>query len=257
MNDKDYFLVVFLCFLYHLSSINSIMERMKNIVLIGPDNLLAPENYYDVITACHANYMTLDIGEPIEKLKDADGIILPGGVDVNPKLYHEENKGSRYINDELDEMEMKTINYALKHHIPMFGTCRGMQILNIYFGGTMNQDISTKDIHSAYSEKGRWYDRRHDTLVTKDSFIHKVYGSRFISVNSAHHQGLKQLGWGFKTVQISDDDLIEGIEHDSLPIIAVQWHPERMALSLRRDDTVDGLPLFDYFINTYIDEFSK
>lgn len=230
---------------------------MKTIALIGPENLLAPENYFDVIDACHARSLSLDIGEPIEKLREADGIILPGGVDVNPRLYHEKNTASRFINDELDDLEMKTIAYALKHHIPIFGTCRGMQILNVYFGGTMNQDISTGNVHRAYQEKGRWYDRSHNTLVAKDSFLYKVYGTRFIPVNSAHHQGLKQLGWGFRTVQVSDDDLIEAIEHDSLPVIGVQWHPERMACHLKREDTVDGLPLFDYFIHNYIDEFTK
>ncbi len=88
------------------------MGKYKNLQLTLTDD-------FDVIVACHARPLSLDVGEPVEKLRDADGIILPGGVDVNPALYHEKNTASRFINDELDELEMKTIAYALKHHIPM------------------------------------------------------------------------------------------------------------------------------------------
>lgn len=174
-----------------------------------------------------------------------DGIVIPGGADINPALYHEKNTDSIEIDDALDELELAVIREAVEHKKPILGICRGHQILNVFFGGSLIQNVEKVDVH----ERIGMEDRVHMSRVKKNSFVYDIYQEERISINSAHHQAIKELAAGLEAVQFSDDGLIEAFYHTKLPVYGVQWHPERMCLKNARPDTVDGLKIFEYFIN--------
>ncbi len=217
---------------------------MKKIAIIKNRDSLNSENYFSAIEACGAEAIPF-LFQSVSGLKDVDGVLLPGGVDVDPSCYHEENTASSYINKKLDHFELRVIKEALAYGKPILGTCRGMQLLNVYFGGDLCQDIEHHDIHT-WTEKG---DRVHSTRVKKGSFLDDIYHSSSICVNSAHHQAVQRLGEGLIPIQFSEDGLTEALCHSSLPIFAVQWHPERMCLEHARKDTECGLEVFRYFLS--------
>ena len=226
-------------------------EGNKRVAIVGAREIARNENYYAAVEACGAQAVPILTMEQLESIKrkdrdKVDGIVLPGGVDLNPALYHEKNTDSRDINDALDRLELAVIEWAVEEKIPVLGICRGFQILNVYFGGSLIQNVERCDIHTWTGTE----DRVHSTMVEKDSFLYEIYGAEEIMVNSAHHQAVKELGAGLKAVQFSrEDGIMEAFHHAKLPIFAVQWHPERMCLKNARTDTVDGLKIFAYFMN--------
>lgn len=172
-----------------------------------------------------------------------DGLILCGGCDVAPKYYNEEINGSTDIDIDRDENEFALLKAYIDAGKPVFGICRGFQLINIYFGGTLYQDIKEANLHRRINE----VDSVHSITADEDSIVGRLYG-RNVSVNSAHHQALKDLGEGLKATAYWQDKYIEAIEHTKLPIFGVQWHPERTCFSMARNDTCDGSKLFEYFI---------
>jgi putative glutamine amidotransferase len=148
-----------------------------------------------------------------------DGLLLPGGGDVNPRRYGQENAGSAGIDDGLDERELAAVKLFAGLGRPVLGICRGCQVLNVAFGGTLLQDIPDH-------RRVMGTDALHP-VVTRDDMLRGLYGERF-TVNSAHHQAVDVPGTGLRAVQWADDGVIEAIRHDTLPILGVQWHPERL-----------------------------
>jgi len=173
-----------------------------------------------------------------------DGLILPGGADIDPELFGEENWGCRRIDRPLDENQLNILDIFLKAGKPVLGVCKGHQLLNVYFGGTVYQHIPEYEIHQWIGDD----DQAHGTRCEEGSFLHKLYGDTQIPVNSAHHQAVLSPASCFHMFQWADDGVPEGMIHTSLPIIGLQWHPERMCCSHHREDTVDGLPVFRYFL---------
>ncbi len=175
---------------------------------------------------------------------DYDGLILCGGNDINPLYYNEELNGSVDIDVSRDVAEFKLVKAFIAAKKPIMGICRGCQLLNIAFGGTLYQDIPNAKEHCSFSD----LDIVHSATATQGSFIHSLYGERFL-INSFHHQAINRLGNDLEIVMTaSDGKTIEGIKHKELPIFGVQWHPERTCFSKKREDTVDGRALFEYFI---------
>ena len=179
---------------------------------------------------------------PTSSIRQFNALLLPGGADIDPALFHQPPKGAKNIDRTVDLRQLQTLDAFEKAGKPVLGICKGIQIINIYFGGTLIQHIRTAAIHQ--SDQG---DLIHQTWTAKNSFLYEVYGSRFIT-NSAHHQAVGRLGRGLHIIQETTDHVPEALIHDSLPIIAVQWHPERMCMTHSRSDTVDGMKLFDAFI---------
>lgn len=179
---------------------------------------------------------------PTSSIRQFNALLLPGGADIDPALFYQPPKGAKNIDRTVDLRQLQTLDAFVKAGKPVLGICKGMQIINIYFGGTLIQHIRTAAIHQ--SDQG---DLIHQTWTAKNSFLYEVYGSRFIT-NSAHHQAVGRLGRGLHIIQETTDHVPEALIHDSLPIIAVQWHPERMCMTHSRSDTVDGMKLFDAFI---------
>ena len=227
------------------------IETMKRIMVIGAREACRNINYYNALEAVGTSPFPCPDGtetEIEEAVKSADGIVIPGGCDLNPALYNEPNTASRDINDELDILEETVLQFAVQYKKPVLGICRGLQIINVFFGGSLVQNVSDCDVHEHVGLE----DKVHETQVPSSSFLHEIYGKDAIYVNSAHHQAIKTLGKGLKPVQFCKDGLIEAIVHETLPVIALQWHPERMCLANARIDTVDGLCIFRYFLDTYV-----
>jgi putative glutamine amidotransferase len=173
-----------------------------------------------------------------------DALVLSGGGDVDPAFYGERNKGSRDIDRKRDLAEMELISVFLSAGKPVFGICRGHQVLNVSLGGSLIQHIGTADMHARKNGE----DQIHSVSNAPGSLFARLYGSR-CAVNSAHHQAIDRLGAGLIDLQWSEDGLIEGMIHSKYPVLGVQWHPERMCFWKRRPDTVDAAPLFAYFLN--------
>lgn len=167
---------------------------------------------------------------------DFEGLLLPGGDDMNPARYGMENQGSEGIDDELDALQLQVLDCFVKAKKPIFGICRGFQVINVYFGGTLIQDIQSPIRHKRLNGE----DQVHVTKTSRESWLRPLYGDTF-SVNSSHHQGVcGDIGQGLSAVQWSEDGIVEALQHETLPIRCVQWHPERMSFAHRRCDTVDG-----------------
>ena len=171
-----------------------------------------------------------------------DGLLLSGGRDVNPCHYGEEINGADKIDDVRDAEEFVLIRTFLAAKLPILGICRGQQIMNVALGGTLCQHLP----NAAYHKETPEGDGLHPIRAEEDSLLFRLYGSEFI-VNTVHHQAIARLADGLRITAWADE-VPEAIEHTSLPIFAVQFHPERMCGVRSRPDTINGAPLFEHFI---------
>ena len=162
-------------------------------------------------------------------------LLLPGGADIHPGLYGQENRGSLGIDHERDSLELEAFELFKSLKRPIFGICRGTQLINVALGGSLHQDIPN---HSRIDD----VDRLHPSY-TEDEVLLKLYGESFI-INSSHHQAVARLGEGLKAVQWAEDGIVEAVRHESLPIFGVQWHPERL-----REPT-DGWLLIKHWLSS-------
>ena len=212
------------------------MQKVK-LLLSGKPRI---EYYIDAVEKCGAEA----VAEYLPVIDtDYDGLILCGGSDIDPKYYNESIDGSVGIDEARDENEFALLEAYIKAEKPILGICRGHQLINTFFGGTLYQHIPEADLHTRKENA----DEAHEVKSVSGSILADLYGERFF-VNSAHHQAIKKLGDGLSVSAIWDDKYIEAVEHETLPIIGVQWHPERMCFSQARTDTVSGSKIFEKFI---------
>lgn len=165
-----------------------------------------------------------------EQLNLLDGLILSGGPDINPIYYGEDFKEKiGVISPERDDNEIKILKEFLKTEKPILGICRGHQLLNVYFGGTLYQDLSYFENESLKHRQEVYPELEvHKVLIEKKSILESLYGES-IRTNSFHHQAIKKLGKGFKVIAKSSDGIVEAIEKvDHKFCLGIQWHPEMM-----------------------------
>lgn len=175
-----------------------------------------------------------------------DGLLLTGGGDIDPAFYGEQNNGSEEPDRERDRYEMNVCRMFIRARKPILGICRGHQLLNVCLGGTLIQDLQVKAHHS---RMGGNDDKIHPCFAAKGSVAERIYGGSFVT-NSAHHQAIKTTGNGLKVTMTSWDGVVEAVEHTELPIIGVQWHPERMCFDhFRNDGSADGSLVMEAFLN--------
>ncbi len=210
---------------------------MKKILIAGYPELT--HNYEAAISALGAHPITT---LHIPDSSAYDGLILPGGNDIDPKLFGQLNCDSRIIDAPLDRIQLTILKSFVHAKKPILGICKGMQLINIFFGGDIIQHLPTYQIHQ-YDN----HDKVHETTASEGSLFYQLYGQTF-SVNSAHHQGVNTPGRNICYTQVCHDGIIEGLVHTYLPIIGVQWHPERMCFAHQRTDTVDGSLLLEAFL---------
>jgi len=128
----------------------------------------------------------------------------------------------------------------------MMGVCRGIETINVALGGTLIQDIPSMVELSAHKQSLFPDKPAHYVKSAEGSKMRELFGEEFI-VNTHHHQAVKTCAPGFRATAVTDEGVIEAIEHESLPIIATQWHPERM-IGEENFEMVNMMPLFEYFV---------
>ncbi|MGN4126035.1 gamma-glutamyl-gamma-aminobutyrate hydrolase family protein [Lysinibacillus sphaericus] len=164
-----------------------------------------------------------------------DGLLLSGGYDVHPFHFGQEpSLGLGQIQPERDSLELALIKAALIRQMPIFGICRGIQMLNIALGGTLYQDID-REYHSSKLLKHTQQAARgvatHYVNVVPDSLLKTIVEEDRIAVNSMHHQAINVLAEKLTVVAKSSDGIVEAVIHEALPFcLAVQWHPEEQAV---------------------------
>jgi len=172
-----------------------------------------------------------------------DGLLLSGGGDIDPAIYggaaSPEVKG---VEPERDAWELALVAYAARVGMPILGTCRGAQVLNVAMGGTLLTHLPMVT-SSEHCQKDRWAEAVHDVSVQHTSTLEAVIGTDVIGVNSLHHQAVDRVGNGLRAVGWTDDGVIEAIEGlGSAPMLGVQWHPELLP-------AIEGHPaLFSWLI---------
>ncbi|MDP6298829.1 MAG: gamma-glutamyl-gamma-aminobutyrate hydrolase family protein [Acidimicrobiales bacterium] len=195
-------------------------------------------DYAEGILAAGGMPVFLPLGlDPEMIVERLDGILMSGGADISPALYGAEPQPELgAVEPVRDQFELDLLKAATERELPVAGICRGLQILNVYAGGNLFQDIPPHAVRDKPPTT-----RVHEVTIEKGSVLEDLYGST-TQVNSLHHQSIDRVGKGFVVTARSEDTGVEGIEHEDLPIIAVQWHPEML-------DTRDNDPLFKWLVD--------
>jgi putative glutamine amidotransferase len=176
----------------------------------------------DEIEVIELSYKTNNLND----LNLCDGLVLSGGVDIMPENIEYENAPNQF-NPSRDSFERAVLSKALLLKIPILGICRGLQLINLHFGGTLILDLGPKNL----SHKKFETDNIHQIEVDEKSKLFEIVSAKKGEVNSAHHQAINQLANCLNTSAKSTDGVIEAVEiaDKNKPfLIAVQWHPERM-----------------------------
>jgi putative glutamine amidotransferase len=200
----------------------------------GAPLLIAPTGQVDCLSALYAR---------------CDGLLLPGGGDMDPGLYHQETRASlRSVSRIRDDTELVLARWALDPASPkpVLAICRGIQVLNVALGGTLYQDLSLRRRQTGEHD---WQAHRrthlaHAVHIVQPSRLHTISGAETLLVNSLHHQAIRRLAAGLTPTGRAPDGVVEAVEAASHPFaLGVQWHPEELAPS-----AAPAHRLFDAFV---------
>jgi putative glutamine amidotransferase len=171
-------------------------------------------------------------GVPDVVLDRLDGLLIPGGVDVGPECYGEDRRDALgEVDEELDGLELPLVRTAVRRRLPVFGICRGQQVVNVALGGTLYQDLASDGAtdfpHATEQEKGRDH-LAHAIDVTPGSHLREALGAGRLEVNSFHHQAVRTLAPGLLVTAVSPDGIAEGLETADGLVLTIQCHPEEL-----------------------------
>ncbi len=194
-----------------------------------------------------------------KKLASIDGLLVPGGLDVDPLRYGEKKDGKcEAVDEKLDALEYRALAHARERRLPVLGICRGEQILNVFYGGSLYQDIPSQYASASVVRHRDQLDLRfykharecfHEITFTRGSRLGLLLGTKPVRINSYHHQGVKKLAPGFVVVGRSDDGFVEAIERPGEPfVVGVQFHPEMLC---------DEDPRFSEIFKAFIDDVKR
>lgn len=181
----------------------------------------------------------------LELAEHLDGLLVPGGADVSTLLYGEEAlQPVTMMNSSNDRFEIALIRRMAELNKPIIGICRGIQVINVAFGGSLYQDIPSQiQTKQNHYQKGPRYEPFHYVELEEGSKLADIFHCRTLAVNTFHHQSVKDVADGFRVTAKAHDGVIEAIEHKEKYILGVQWHPECMV-----DVHDEFIPFFDNFI---------
>lgn len=182
-------------------------------------------------------HLPIDV-DPAEIIERLDGILLSGGADIAPDRYDRAAETDMYPPEvDRDQFELSLLQAATEREVPALGICRGLQMINVHAGGTLHQHVPEHaGFHLPVTQT------MHEVTMEADSALGALYGERR-AVNSLHHQTVDTVGADLRVTARDDGGMVEGLEHNSLPIVAVQWHPEMMTGAAED-------PLFSWLVET-------
>jgi putative glutamine amidotransferase len=202
----------------------------------GPEDLQTLAAYYtdSVIAGGMLPVMfpsSLDPADADRLVSGVDGILVSGGDDIDPATYGEENTDSMRISRAADDFEIAIVAAARRQDKPLLAICRGLQLLNVWLGGTLDQEVTSEGgVHELISRDPEEMNaRRHVVTFEDGSIISRIYGAEEAKVNTLHHQGIARVADGLIVEGRTDDGLVEaGRVAGDWWALGVQWHPERM-----------------------------
>ena len=195
---------------------------------------LTSEKYFDR----YAKFISEADGTPQritspEELDNYEVLVLSGGGDMGVKsgAYGDQTEDLPIggVNDDRDDLEKKLLDRAFERKMPVLGICRGMQVMNVFLGGTLWPDIGQGGFNGEIHREGEGG----EPPIGDIPHWTEMEGKEF-EVTSHHHQGVRQLGKNLQVISKSSDGMIEAVKHETLPWFAVQWHPERTSEGLGR-----------------------
>jgi putative glutamine amidotransferase len=192
-----------------------------------------PESYVDAVRRGGGRATLLLPGDdrsPAEILDRSDGLLLVGGGDVEPSRYGAEPSSTMYgLEPDRDAFEVALLHEADARGLPTLCVCRGLQVLNVAFGGTLIQHLPDDPRFMAHGTPSGEEDLRHDVKLEPGSKLALAVGTDVVTCSSHHHQGLERLGEGLRATGWSEDGLVEAAEREDGWLVGVQWHPEDTA----------------------------
>jgi putative glutamine amidotransferase len=240
MKLKSLLIPGLLLFLFLQGCENRVEELPYKIALSKGSPVNSYANYYNWIRSFDSTVTCLDMYDmPIDSalmlFKDCSGLILTGGTDINPALYDQTGDTGRCmtIDDYRDELELRLIDSAMAWGMPVLGICRGHQLLNVAFGGSLIIDIPTDFDTTVAHRCEDFLTCFHPVDIEEGSLLNEITGLTNGTVNSNHHQGIKVLAPLLKVAAYSPDGLPESSEWANPSgrpfLLGVQWHPERLS----------------------------
>lgn len=214
------------------------LQAIDGIPPLLPHSVVMNERYY--MATAHAGgapVLVPLLDEDLDALREVydilDGVLIPGGVDMDPAHFGEtpHPKLGR-VDEARDRVEMQLTRWAIEDGKPLLGLCRGLQVLNVTLGGTLYQDLEAQYPeaikHDYFPTYGFGRDHlAHEVAVTRGSRLRDVLARDRITVNSMHHQGIKTLAPSLVASAVAPDGLVEAAELPGVPFcVGVQWHPE-------------------------------
>ena len=217
------------------------MPRMST----DPEPTVAQSKYIESLARAGAGMRWVELSDPEQAVQDAltcDGLLLPGGGDMDPKFYGQERIPAcgepNLLRDAAEPLLLRAFLAADK---PVLGICRGIQVMNAVLGGDLYQDIKPFE-HLPHND--HWA-KVHTVTVRRGTLLSRILGQDTVLVNSQHHQAVDRVAPGFTLAALSEDGIVEAIEKpDARFCLGVQWHPEWLSDA---DPAMQGL--FDAFVN--------